>query len=164
MVLLAHFPILLLLLVPCLVIRKCQQTGRTALSNRETLLLSLQLLEYLGTALLGLKGLICYFEYNDYLALLDHQPLENNLVIFYISICIMSMLSIISSHAFNDCFYRKFLQVWEENIREDFHEEFSTRTSTQCCCCETFNVVRYFNFCEWIPLWRKRGWIIPESR
>ena len=72
MVLLAHFPILLLLLVPSLVIRKCQQTGRTALSNRETLLLSLQLLEYLGTALFGLKGLICLFEYKSSLALLEH--------------------------------------------------------------------------------------------
>ena len=96
---------LLVLLFPSLILRKCQQTGRTALSGREIALLSLQSLEYLGTIILGIKGLVSILEFQDRQVLLE-QKLESDFILVYMVVSLMSASYFLLHHLTNEYFYR----------------------------------------------------------
>ena len=59
-------------------------------------------------------------------------------------------------------FFRNFLKVWEDNIKEDFYEEF-TKSRKKRCCFEITFVVRHLNYREWITFWRYKGQVVPKS-
>ena len=71
-------------------------------------------------------------------------------------------MTIIAHHLMNEVFHRKLIQVWESVIEEDFTEEFRKNPRTRCCV-EYTRLVRYFNYCEWIGMWKRSGSIIPPD-
>lgn len=65
-------------------------------------------------------------------------------------------------HFYNEMFYRKFVNIWENNLIEDFDEELKNDYDTRFFL-DILAVVQYFNFHEWMTLWRLRGEIIPPN-
>ena len=63
-------------------------------------------------------------------------------------------------HIFNEYFYRRLIKIWDENVKEEFVEVFS-KDKERKCCIEKTKLMRYFNFKEWISLWRNKGSSIP---
>ena len=84
---------------------------------------------------------------------------------FIIGVLIISICFMDCHHLFSEIFFRKLNKIWDENIEEDVHEEFnnSNQRSGCLCCLSQLSVMRYFNFLEWISLWKKRGYVIPED-
>jgi len=60
----------------------------------------------------------------------------------------------------NEWFFRRFLSLWENNVIEDFHDEFVSIRRSRCGFDRAF-LMRFINFHEWISLWKARGWIVP---
>lgn len=170
--LLGHFPVLLLLLVPTLCIRRCQETGRTALSSNETLLVTLSSLEHVAVVLLLAKCAVGaavlsahYAEIAEYDSALEVQllaegnPSTDTLLVLGLACCVILVINWV----INEWFYRALLRVWEDSVKEDFHEELSPAKVGCLCHFRTLRVLRCLNFIEWISLWKKRGWIIPRG-
>lgn len=78
-------------------------------------------------------------------------------------VAIGAVLMLVGHHLQNECFYRRLVWVWDEDIREEMGEELTSSSRSCLCCLSSLSVMRYFNFMEWITLWKKRGWIIPNE-
>jgi len=86
-----------------------------------------------------------------------------DVVLLYPSLLlILVIFYIVWYHYVNESFYRQFLKIWEDNIKEDFMEEF-TRSRKKRCCIEITSLMRYFSYREWISLWRMKGQVLPKS-
>jgi hypothetical protein len=57
-------------------------------------------------------------------------------------------------------FFREFIDLWDTNVKEDYHDEFKDSKRWRICC-HRDTLMRYYNFHEWISLWRVKGWLIP---
>jgi hypothetical protein len=57
-------------------------------------------------------------------------------------------------------FFREFIDLWDGNVKEDYHDEFKDSKRWRICCPRD-TLMRYYNFHEWISLWRVKGWLIP---
>lgn len=110
-------------------------------------MLTFQSLEYTATVFMFLKALIC-LSYREEDVLPDLQLTE--MPAFWVML--LSLVYILTHHVINEAFYRKVLTTWEEKIKEDFNEEFAT--AGRCCFGDSLTSMRYFNFVEWICLWR----------
>ena len=75
------------------------------MSGREIALLSLQSLEYLGTIILGIKGLVSILEFQDRQVLLE-QKLESDFILVYMAVSLMSASYFLLHHLTNEYFYR----------------------------------------------------------
>ena len=75
------------------------------MSGREIALLSLQSLEYLGTIILGIKGLVSILEFQDRQVLLE-QKLESDFILVYMVVSLMSASYFLLHHLTNEYFYR----------------------------------------------------------
>ena len=103
--LLAQFPVLFLLLLPNLMLRKCQQTGRTAPSGKEIMLLTFSGLEYLGTLFLGIKGLVCIQQFEQGRKERELE-VKDDFVLIYVALSLISVAYILIHHLTNEYFYR----------------------------------------------------------
>ena len=178
----AHFPCLFVFIIPIIAVSKCQSTGASALSNREQLILNFQLLEYIGTWALFVK-LIIGLQHNSsskYNLIQHDQGRADNeegllkeeseitffgddAYTFMFVVLMMTVAFICQYHLMNEYFYRKFLGVWEDNIKENFHEQFSSAQKSRFCL-QMKLLMRYLNFHEWIALWKVKGEIIPKEQ
>lgn len=80
-----------------------------------------------------------------------------------IAVALLVVALILAGHFSNELFYRFLVSVWDEEIKEDIFDELNTQRRSCICCLTPLSVMRYFNFMEFISLWRRRGWIIPAE-
>jgi hypothetical protein len=138
-------------------------------------ILTFQGLEYLSIWTLFIKICISWhqinlrraevkkFETNQESSVMTFEEgLKDPINKFLYLMLIIVIAFIATHHVLNEAFFRKFLKIWEDNVKEDFFEEFTKGKKKRCCFEITF-FVRYFNYHEWISLWRMKGMIIPKK-
>ena len=60
---------------------------------------------------------------------------------------------------------RKFSSIWDKSVNEDMIESLQEKLKIhkRCCCFSRLHLIRFYNFYEWLGLWKIGGYVIPKS-
>jgi len=179
---LGQFPCMIFLILPLLCLTKINEYGRNSLTNAEIANVTLQIAEYFSLWTLIIKTSVCLsmhsrltdelvsYHQGQSAAILKLDD-DNSLVFsshFKRStsfILIIALFNMIGHHFANHKFLRTFKHQWEQNVRDDFQDSIQRKIKAKkrCCIFNRLFLVRYFNFYEWIGLWKIAGNVIPAS-
>lgn len=71
--------------------------------------------------------------------------------------------NLILHHIGNFWFTCSFERLWENTVREDMTEALrdKLKANKRCYCINRLVIVRFFNFHDWLALWKIAGYVIP---
>lgn len=158
----AHFPCVILLLIPVALLSLWQETGRNSLTAYEMSMLNALALETAALFILALKLCIALGYVKSLQS--DHGDDASVLAGLIATALFLVLVHVCAHLAANEFWYRSFHKLWDEQVANDFHEVLEPPSKrARLCCSGRLAMFRFGHVAEWIGFWKAAGWMMGDG-